>query len=209
MTPARCRSLSVSVVLPASTWARMPRLSERAGTRDPLRVATEELGVRACCSHLRAVSSDQWPGLPVSVTIRRATRRSPTLCLRASSGIGKQSRLRRRRLGVVIDLKVDGERSHDEFAGHEELSPALHPCDAKGQGQRRPINEVENHKKRPCGSLDLMAGEGWRRVSWRSPLGPLAPDRPQARRAASKSRKNSPTRPPLGGAAACRGGVRP
>ena len=96
MTPARCRSLSVSVVLPASTWARMPRLSERAGMRDPLRVATEELGVRACCSHLRAISWDQWPGLPVSVTIRRATRRSPTLFLRASSGIGKQSRLRRR-----------------------------------------------------------------------------------------------------------------
>ena len=79
MTPARCRSLSVSVVLPASTWARMPRLSERAGMCDPLRVATEELGVRACCSHLRAISWDQWPGLPVSVTIRRATRRSPTL----------------------------------------------------------------------------------------------------------------------------------
>src|SRR5215213_5672329 len=72
-------------------------------------MATEELGVRACCSHLRAVSWDQWPGLPVSVTLRRATRRSPTLYLRASSGIGKQSRLRPR---PRIQLPGAAEKSY-------------------------------------------------------------------------------------------------
>src|SRR4051794_3133802 len=54
MTPARCRSRSVRVVLPASTWARMPTLSERTGggTRDPFEVAEQGGSVR--CSHLGA-----------------------------------------------------------------------------------------------------------------------------------------------------------
>src|SRR3954454_15568494 len=56
MTPARCRSRSVRVVLPASTWARMPRLSKRVGGRDctrgPFEVAELDGSVR--CSHLGA-----------------------------------------------------------------------------------------------------------------------------------------------------------
>ncbi|SFA78617.1 hypothetical protein SAMN05192575_101385 [Nocardioides alpinus] len=55
MTPAMCRSRSVRVVLPASTWARMPRLSERArsgrgDTRGPFEEVDADGSVR--CSHL-------------------------------------------------------------------------------------------------------------------------------------------------------------
>src|SRR5690606_23387979 len=64
MTPARCRSRSVRVVLPASTWARMPRLSDRAGTRDPFEVAERDEGVRRShrCSSSRDRVRDREPG---------------------------------------------------------------------------------------------------------------------------------------------------
>ena len=73
------------VVLPASTWARMPRLSEacgRAGTRDPFEVAEADGSVRS--SHLAA--SFSWvsrPGRPVAATVRRAGAATPRVFVRA------------------------------------------------------------------------------------------------------------------------------
>ena len=69
--PARCRSRSVRVVLPASTWARMPRLSVRGAggtvTRDPLRVE-EGQGGHVGRSHRRYLLAGS---VPVVLTVGR------------------------------------------------------------------------------------------------------------------------------------------
>jgi hypothetical protein len=111
-------------------------------------------------------------------------------------------------LGVVIDLKVDGERSHDELLGMKNCRRRFTRATPRARANGARSTRWRTTKK-PCG---VTRFDGWRGLAacqLAVPLGPLAPDRPQARRAASKSRKDSPTRPPLGGAAACRGGVRP
>ena len=62
-TPARCRSRSVRVVLPASTWARTPRFSDGRGcasTRDPFEVAEHD--ECASSSHVAASLRDLGAG---------------------------------------------------------------------------------------------------------------------------------------------------
>src|SRR5262245_14101872 len=90
MTPARCRSRSVRVVLPASTWARMPRLSERVGgrgcTRGPFEVAELDGSVR--CSHLAASFEGHVAGTS-------GRRHGTTYRRRAATGFPRPSRDRR------------------------------------------------------------------------------------------------------------------
>ena len=90
MTPAWCRSRSVRVVLPASTWARMPRLSERLdgcdGTRGPFEEVDADGSVR--CSHLGTSLLGTLRGgrLSGSLTVGRAGTALQRLIRRAPRG---------------------------------------------------------------------------------------------------------------------------
>ncbi len=120
MTPARCRSRSVSVVLPASTCARMPRLSERAGTRDPLEVVGAELGGHTRSSHLLASSGISGRAVPVAATVRRTGAAPPRVF---HSEAGSPRRVGGRNRGI-----------HSRIVGDDPAIPTRRTAPDRGPG---------------------------------------------------------------------------